>query len=174
MKIKLAVFAVAFALAGCESQKLPLYEPLPAPAPLPAPSPAPSTTSIATRPLNERHVYFSPRSPTPEEENAANAADDAYSSGLLKSIKQLDDGVSPAESIGRAAVYDNIELWRAWKRVALAHLIDGDKGDSFRLEKRLANPPQGAIDFATVCVLKMRKIKSDKNTTSEIPTTPDK
>ena len=76
----------------------------------------------------------------------------------MKSIKELDDGISPADSIAKAAVSENIDELRSWKRAQMAHLARPSEWTKQRVEQSIIGlPSKGLLDEATSIVLRHRK-----------------
>lgn len=102
--------------------------------------------------IKERYTI---KEPTAEEAALTKTRSRAYYAGLISSIRQLDDGVSPASTVARAAISDNIDLMRSWKE---AQLAPHAKVDRLAVETALTKlPPQSLVDEATAIVLRNRK-----------------
>ena len=119
----------------------------------------------SARRLEERKVQlkqikdqYIPKDSTAEDLALAKKLSGEYYSGLIKSISAIDDGISPADSVARAAVSENIDLMRSWKRAQMAHLARPSAWTAQEVEKAIVNlPSKGLIDEATSIVLRMRK-----------------
>ncbi len=109
-----------------------------------------------TRKIKER---FTPKESTPEEKAIISERSRAYYEGVVASILSLDDGVSPASTIARAAVSENLELLRAWKRAQLAPFVGTPGGESVVRRAIAALPGSSFIDSATTAVLRIRRAK---------------
>jgi hypothetical protein len=99
-----------------------------------------------------------PKGLTPEEKALSDQLARAYYTGLVASIRSLDDGISPAESIGRAAISENIQLLRDCKRADRVDLVSELQASTLLYEQMLSDlPSRSFIDNATTFVLKVRK-----------------
>lgn len=96
--------------------------------------------------------------PTKEEDNLRKKYWVLYYGGLIQSIKSLDDSVSPADTIGRAAVSDNFDALRKWKTAAVAHYLRQGALERSFFDKLINSlPTQAVLDDATSLVLRNRK-----------------
>ena len=100
---------------------------------------------------------FTPKDPTPEDEALTKQRSNAYYTGLIASIRSLDDGVTPADAVARAAVSENISLMRAWKRAQMANLARPSAWAAEKIESAINSlPSKGLLDEATSIVLRHR------------------
>ena len=82
----------------------------------------------------------------------------AYYDKLVKSIRDLDDGTSPANVIGRAAVAENVSALKTFKTASVAHLRRSAPAHSARVDEVIESLPRPSqIDDATTMVLRHRK-----------------
>lgn len=103
-------------------------------------------------------AQYTPKDPTPEDVALANEKRNIYYAGLIRSIRAIDDSVTPADAVGRAAVSENIDELRAWKRAQMAHLARPSEWAAQEVAKSIAGlPSKGLLDEATSIVLRSRK-----------------
>ena len=101
---------------------------------------------------------YTPKDPTPQDLALSKEKSLVYYRGLVASIKELDDGISPADAIAKAAVSENIKELRSWKRAQMAHLARPSEWTTQRVEKSIISlPSKGLLDEATSIVLRHRK-----------------
>jgi hypothetical protein len=99
-----------------------------------------------------------PKGLTLEEKALAKRLSRAYYMGLIASIRSLDDGISPAESIARAAISQNIQRMRDWKRAQMADILREFPGSGLQIEQAIFELPSRIhIDEAMAAVLTLRK-----------------
>lgn len=100
---------------------------------------------------------LTPENPTPEDKALTKQRSNAYYTGLIASIQALDDGVSSADAVARAAVNENIDLMRAWKRAQLANQARPSARAAEMVESAINKlPSQALLDEATFIVLRFR------------------
>jgi hypothetical protein len=95
---------------------------------------------------------------TAEDEAQTHAARTRYVEALKRSVANLDDGVTPANEVGRAAIYASLPELRAWRRAATAHLVNNERDRS--LIEPLVNRPPSEQDLATATSLVLRARRS--------------
>ena len=101
---------------------------------------------------------YTPKDPTPQDLALADERSRLYYRGLIKSIRELDDGISPADAIASAAVSENIDELRSWKRAEMAHLARPSEWTRQRVEQGILSlPSKSLLDEATSIVLRHRK-----------------
>jgi hypothetical protein len=101
---------------------------------------------------------YTPKDPTPQDLALAKERSLIYYRGLLKSIRELDDGISPADAIASAAVSENIDELKSWKRAQMAHLARPSDWTARQVEESINSlPSKGLVDEATSIVLRHRK-----------------
>jgi hypothetical protein len=101
---------------------------------------------------------YTPKDPTPQDLALTKERSIIYYRGLIKSIKELDDGISPADAIAKAAVSENIDELRSWKRAQMAHLARPSEWTRQRVKQGILSlPSKGLLDEATSIVLRHRK-----------------
>lgn len=101
---------------------------------------------------------YTPKDPTQQDIALTKERSLIYYRGLVKSIKELDDGISPADAIAKAAVSENIDELRSWKRAQMAHLARPSEWTKQRVEQSIISlPSKGLLDEATSIVLRYRK-----------------
>jgi hypothetical protein len=101
---------------------------------------------------------YTPKDPTPQDLALTKERSVIYYRGLIKSIRELDDGISPADAIAKAAVSENIDELRSWKRAQMAHLARPSEWTRQRVEQGILSlPSKGLLDEATSIVLRHRK-----------------
>ena len=101
---------------------------------------------------------YTPKDPTPQDLSLTKERSNIYCRGLIKSIRELDDGISPADAIAKAAVSENIDELRSWKRAQTAHLARPSTWTKQRVEQLILSlPRQANLDEATSVVLRHRK-----------------
>ena len=101
---------------------------------------------------------YTPKDPTPQDLTLAKEKSLLYYRGLVASIKELDDGISPADAIAKAAVSENIKKLRSWKRAQMAHLARPSEWTAQQVERSIVRlPSKGLLDEATSIVLRHRK-----------------
>lgn len=107
--------------------------------------------------LKRIEEQYTPKDPTPEDLALTKERSLKYYSGLVRSIKAIDDGVTPADSVARAAVSENIDLLRSWKRAQMAHLARLSEWTAQEVETAINGlPSKGLLDEATSIVLRKR------------------
>jgi hypothetical protein len=103
-----------------------------------------------------------PKGLTPEEKALSDQLSKEYYTGLVASIQSLDDGISPAESIARAAISQNIQLMKDWKRAQMAGILREFPGSGLKIENAISElPSRGHIDEAMAAVLTLRKRQNE-------------
>jgi hypothetical protein len=108
--------------------------------------------------LQRMRDELTPKDPTPEDEVLTKQRSMAYYSGLITSIRSLDDGVTSADAVARAAVNENIDFMRDWKRAQMANLARPSARAAEMVESAINKlPSQGLLDEATSIVLRYRK-----------------
>lgn len=103
------------------------------------------------------HERYAVKDPTPEDVALTKERYVIYYNGLIRSIRMIDDGISPADSIARAAVNENLEHLRSWKRADTAHFARPSEETAQMVERALNDlPTRHFIDDATSLVLRIR------------------
>jgi hypothetical protein len=109
--------------------------------------------------LQRMRDEWTPKDPTPEDEALTEQRCTAYYRGLVASIRSLDDGVTSADVVARAAVNENIDLLRAWKRAQMANLARPSARAAESVESSINSlPSKGLLDDATSVVLRVRRV----------------
>lgn len=107
-------------------------------------------------------IPVKPKGLTPEEKALSDQLSKEYYTGLVASIQSLDDGISPAESIARAAISQNIQLMKDWKRAQMANILREFPGSGLKIENAISElPSRGHIDEAMAAVLMLRKRQNE-------------
>jgi hypothetical protein len=96
--------------------------------------------------------------PTEDDKRHATECMKRYHSGLVSSIARLDDKKTPANEIGKVAVYDNLELLRKWMLAAVAHISRRDAHSAQLMIQcvRESTPSETHLASATSIVLEKR------------------
>lgn len=100
---------------------------------------------------------YAPKVQTQADKEKADRECDLYYAGLVRSIKSLDDKVSRADSVGRAAISENLDQLKAWKRASMAHEARASEWANKTLEDSIAKlPGRNLLDEAASIVLRNR------------------
>ena len=123
-----------------------------------APSGFASTAADYEAQLQKTKDYWTIKEPSPEEKAITETKMVAYYSGLVRSIKALDDGSSAADVIAKAAVSDNIRQLREWKEAQVANVTRTNEYGARTAEQMLNElPSEGILNEATSLVLRHRR-----------------
>ena len=106
---------------------------------------------------------YQPKEATGEEQANAEKIKQLYYQSLVASIVKLDDGITPADAIAKAAVLDNLDnldKLRAWKRADMAHLSRTSEWFAKGVDRAVLQlPSENHYNETTLLVLKYRKMK---------------
>jgi hypothetical protein len=80
-----------------------------------------------------------------------------YHSGLVSSIARLDDEKTPANEVGKAAVYDNLELLRKWMLAAVGHIGRRDAHSAELMDQLIREKTPSERDFASATSIVLEK-----------------
>lgn len=127
-------------------------------------TPPPSTSSFAASATSDHQEqfqkikeYWTIKDPTPEDKALEETKMLAYYTGLVRSIKSLDDSSTAADVVAKAAISENIKELREWKGAQLANVARTNEYGARKVDQALNQlPSEGLLNEATSLVLRNR------------------
>ena len=109
--------------------------------------------------LRNQKKWLTPSDPTDQQKRDAKSLSRIYYIGVADSVAELDDGVSPADVIARAAIGMNRGKLIAWKTKSTEHfrVVARRIGEDIDSDLRRSLPSRVHVNEATAMVLKHRK-----------------